>query len=491
MTSCCSTDRGRPAFQGIVQATPASLPIAVIGGGPVGLAAAAHLLERGLEPIVFEVAPSVAAAPRAWGHVRMFSPWRYNIDKAARALLERNGWAAPDPEMFPTGRDLAERYLAPLASLMALAARVRLGSRVTAVTKAGLGKVRTAGRDEAPFELHFENADGHEGRLLARAVIDASGTWGNHGSAGAGGLPAIGERAASDRIRYGMPDVFGADRARYAGRRVMVLGSGDSALGILIDLARLADQAPGTTIVWAARNRDLTRAFGGGAADQLPARGKLGMRVRALAERGVLDVVKPFAVGEIGHTPDGALLVTGLDSIGTRTVEVDEMVVATGLRPDLSLLREVRLDLDPALDCPRALAPLIDPNVHSCGTVRPHGAAELQQPESGLFIVGMKSYGRAPTFLLATGYEQVRSIAAFLAGDIEASRRVELDLPQTGVCSSNLVPEVSDMCCGGAAPAETGACCIQDVAAKSAGFAGCRCSSSAETTDIKEAETTE
>jgi hypothetical protein len=167
------------------------------------------------------------------------------------------------------------------------------------------------------------------------------------------------------------------------------------------------------------------------------------------------------------------------------------LVVATGLRPDLSLLREVRLDLDPALECPRALAPLIDPNVHSCGTVRPHGAAELQQPESGLFIVGMKSYGRAPTFLLATGYEQVRSVAAFLAGDIEASRRVELDLPQTGVCSSNLVLEVSEMCCGGPAPAETGACCIQDVEAKSARFAGCGCPSSAETNAIKEAEPTE
>ena len=120
------------------------------------------------------------------------------------------------------------------------------------------------------------------------------------------------------------------------------------------------------------------------------------------------------------------------------------------------MLREVRLDLDPALECPRALAPLIDPNVHSCGTVRPHGAAELEQPETGFFIAGMKSYGRAPTFLLATGYEQVRSIAAYLAGDIEASRRVELDLPETGVCSSNLSLFETDSCC---APAPAAACC--------------------------------
>ena len=50
----------------------------------------------------------------------------------------------------------------------------------------------------------------------------------------------------------------------------------------------------------------------------------------------------------------------------------------------------------------------------------------------------MKSYGRAPTFLLATGYEQVRSIAAALAGDWTAARDVQLDLPETGVCSTTL-----------------------------------------------------
>ena len=137
-------------------------------------------------------------------------------------------------------------------------------------------------------------------------------------------------------------------------------------------------------------------------------------------------------------------------SLEGETAEADEMVVATGLRPDLGILGEVRLDLDPALECPRVLAPLIDPNLHSCGTVRPHGAHELQQPDTGLFLAGMASYGRAPTFLLATGYEQVRSIAAFLVGDMEAARRVELDLPQTGVCSSSRVVAALDAeaaCC--------------------------------------------
>lgn len=488
MAACCfpvPSATARPT-----SADLAALPVAVIGGGPVGLAAALHLLARGLEPIILEAGPAVGTAVRAWGHVRMFSPWRYNTDKAATALLEGSGWTAPDPEAFPTGRELAERYLDPLAGLPEMRSRLRLGTRVTAVTRAGIGKVRTAGRDAEPFEVRLEDASGREGRLLARAVIDASGTWGNHGFAGAGGLPALGERAVADRIRYGIPNVLGAERERYAGRRAMVLGSGDSALGALIDLARLAEQAPGTAIIWAARNQDLTRALGGGAADQLPERGALGTRVRDLVERGVVELVKPFAVDGIEQTAGGALLVTGLDGAGARTVEVDEMVVATGFRPDLGVLREVRLDLDPALECPRALAPLIDPNVHSCGTVRPHGALELQQPEPGLFIVGMKSYGRAPTFLLATGYEQARSVAAYLAGDLEAAREVHLDLPETGVCSSRVSEEASS-CCGGPAPANAEACCTENTVAKAAEGTGCGCPPRAESESVREREPAE
>ena len=447
MNVCCAPACCSASDQNDVGQDCASLPVTVIGAGPVGLAAAAHLLARGIEVIVLEAGPTVGTAARSWGHVRMFSPWRYNVDKAARSLLEDHGWVQPNGEAFPTGRQLAEEYLEPLAALPEMASRIRLNTRVTAVTRSGVGKVRTAGREAAPFEIRFADIGGTERRLFARAVIDASGTWGNPGAAGAGGLPALGEQSAAARIRYGMPDVLGEERVRYAGRRVMVLGSGDSALGTLIDLARLVDTDPATTIIWAARNPNLTRAFGGGAADQLPERGALGMRVRGLAERGLLTVVHPFAVESIQLTATGALSVIGRDGLGSRSIQTDELVVATGFRPDLGSLREVRLDLDPALECPRALAPLIDPNVHSCGTVRPHGAAELEQPEQGLFIVGMKSYGRAPTFLMATGYEQVRSVAAFLAGDIAASRRVELDLPQTGVCSSSLSLADEPPCC--------------------------------------------
>jgi NADPH-dependent 2,4-dienoyl-CoA reductase/sulfur reductase-like enzyme len=430
--------------------------VAIIGGGPVGLAAAAHLLERGLEPVVFEAGYSVGTAPLDWGHVHTFSPWRYNLDRACRTLLERYGWAAPDAEAFPTGRELVEDYLAPLAALPEFDARLRLNTRVTGIARSRAGKIRDGGREQQPFEVRFQ-AGAQEGRLLAQAVIVATGTWGHPSPAGASGLAAIGEREAAGHIRYGMPDVLGTERGRYAGRRVLVVGSGHSAVGTLIDLAVLAEQAPGTTLLWAARSADLTRAYGGGAADQLPERGALGQQLRHLVESGAVELLAPFSVDEVSRGRDDSLRIMSLEG---RTVDADEMVVATGLRPDLGILGEVRLDLDPSLECPRVLAPLIDPNLHSCGTVRPHGALELQQPDRGLFLAGMASYGRAPTFLLATGYEQVRSIAAFLAGDLKAARRVELDLPQTGVCASNRVVAALDAEAACCTPTTTqGACC--------------------------------
>ncbi len=469
-TACCQPSCCTSAGDGIARTIgdrASNLPIAIIGAGPVGLAAAAHLLARNLDCIILEAGPSVGTGPRAWGHVRMFSPWRYNIDVACRDLLAPQGWRQPAVDHFPTGWDLVADYLEPLAQTPQIASQLRLDARVTAIARAGLGKVRSAGRDAASFEIHIGDARGDETRILARGVIDASGTWGNPNPAGASGLPAAGERKARNLIRYGMPDVLGSERSRYAGRRTLVVGTGHSAIGTIIDLCQLAtDAPPGTEVIWASRTGDLMRVFGGGAADQLPERGALGTHLKDLVTTGRVTVLAPFAVDTIENPPDDTLLVQGLADQAGSSVTVDQLVVATGLRPDLSILRELRLNLDPALECPSALGPLIDPNVHSCGTVRPHGAFELAQPEFGLFIAGMKSYGRAPTFLLATGYEPVRSIAALLAGDVQAARRVELDLPQTGVCTSDRASDEAVGCCSAEADGSSSR------AAKSAGCCG-------------------
>jgi thioredoxin reductase len=450
--------------------------VAILGAGPVGLAAAAHALERGLEPVVLEAGPEAGHAVRQWSHVRMFSSWQYNIDKAAARLLADVGWNAPDADDYPTGGELLAQYIAPLATRTRLKERIRLSSRVTAVGRAGFDRMKSNGRALAPFTVRYRNGKGPE-QLTADAVIDATGTWFSPSPAGADGLAAIGEEELRDRIVYGMPDVLGADRARYSGKAVAVLGSGHSAIGTLIDLVRLAEEAPATRAIWLLRGESPQKAFGGGSNDKLAARGALGAAFATLVASGRIDVRTGFRVSYIGLDGRGIRIATGRSTC-CRTVIVDELVVATGFRPDFSFLREVRLDLDPAVECPPALAPLIDPNVHSCGTVRPHGARELAQPEPGFYFAGMKSYGRAPTFLMLTGYEQVRSIMAELAGDHEAARNVELELPETGVCSGPGPTETlasSTGCCGGPPPAAKDGCCLADVQAKEAGRNGCGC----------------
>jgi|SRR5450631_4086799 hypothetical protein len=437
--------------------------VAVIGAGPVGLAAAAHLLERGLDPVVLEAGPTVAHGMRQWSHVRLFSPWGYNIDNAAGRLLAPTGWNSPEPQAYPTGGELVESYLEPLATRTALKTHIKTAARVTGIGRVGLDKVRTAGRALAPFELRYRNGAGDE-TFLADAVIDASGTWFSPNPAGASGLPAIGEDAARDRIAYGMPDVLGAQRARYAGKVVAVLGAGHSAAGTLIELAALARDVPETRIVWLLRGDDPAKSFGGGASDKLVARGAVGLTLANLVAKGGLHVETDFRVTRIEPAAH-RLRIAAIMAGHTRDVVVDELIVATGFRPDLGFLRELRLALDPALECPPALAPLIDPNEHSCGTVRPHGALELAQPEPNFYIAGMKSYGRAPTFLMLTGYEQVRSIAAELAGDRKAARRVDLVLPETGVCNVTAAAPSSG-CCGGPPQSDASACCAADETAR-------------------------
>ncbi|MGY3614572.1 NAD(P)-binding domain-containing protein [Bradyrhizobium sp. USDA 10063] len=447
--------------------------VAIIGAGPVGLAAAAHMIERGMTPTVLEAGSEAGDAVRQWSHVKLFSPWQYNIDEAARRLLEPTGWNSPDPQAYPTGGELVERYLQPLASRTILQEHIRMSARVTGISRVGFDKVKTRGRGNAPFELRYRNGAGDK-TLRADAVIDASGTWRSPNPAGANGLPAIGESEASTRIAYGMPDVLGPQRARYASKRVAVLGAGHSAIGTLVDLVTLAQSAPGTEVFWLLRGDDPAKSFGGGTNDKLQARGALGSMFADLVQRGNVRVEPAFRVTHLTMTEDGLRIGAGSACCG-RSLVVDELIVATGFRPDLGFLSELRLSLDPALDCPPALAPLIDPNEHSCGTVRPHGALELAQPEPGFYIAGMKSYGRAPTFLMLTGYEQVRSIAAELAGDIQAARRVELVLPETGVC--NVSASVKDGgCCGGPARTDASACCAADETARQSGDSGCGCS---------------
>jgi pyridine nucleotide-disulfide oxidoreductase len=425
--------RYRQASKQEIVMSDEQLPVVVIGAGPVGLAAAAHLIERGIEPMVLEAGEKAGAAVRQWSHVRLFSPWSEITDPAAEKLLAPAGWVKPDGSGYPSGRDWAEQYLQPLADV--LGDTVRFGATVTGVSRAGRDRIVDADREEQPFVVHVAYGDGREERREARAVIDASGTWATPGPAGGSGLPALGERSVAGRVTYRVPDLKDpAVRARYTGRRTAVIGSGASAFTALAYLADLAktDGGAGTHAVWILRRGISGSTFGGGEADQLPARGALGLAAKAAVDEGHADAVTGFRTEAIERDSGGRLVLVGED--GRHLDPVDEVIVLTGFRPDLSFLSELRLGLDERLQAPVALAPLIDPNRHSCGTVYPHGHRELSHPEQGIYLVGMKSYGRAPTFLAMTGYEQVRSVTAAIAGDTESADRVELTLPETGVC---------------------------------------------------------
>jgi thioredoxin reductase len=454
-----------------------ALPVAVIGAGPVGLAAAAHLVARGLTPLILEAGAGVGASLRQWGHVRVFSPWQYNVDPAAAELLTAAGWDAPEPTDLPTGGEIVSRYLEPLAALPTIAPHLRLGARVIAITRLGIDKMTDRARADAPFQLRWIDADGNEQAALARAVIDASGTWTQPNPMGVDGLPVIGERALVDRIAYGIPDVLGEARQHYAGKTTLVVGSGHSAINAALALLELQKTTPGTRVLWALRRNRIERLLGGGLNDQLPERGALGLAARQAIDSGRLQILAPFAARRVVAEGEGVLIEASLGGAAIN-LAVDRIIVATGFRPDLQVLSELRVAIDPSTEAPPALSPLIDPNQHSCGTVPPHGVDELAHPEAGFYIVGSKSYGRAPTFLMATGYEQVRSVVAELAGDPVAARQVHLVLPETGVCSAAPSSGSAGGCCGGPA-ATTDACCVADEIAKAEGEAGCGCAAPA------------
>jgi hypothetical protein len=379
----------------------------------------------------------------------LFSPWRDLVDSTSVTLLEETGWTAPHGDSFPTGGDWAAAYLQPLADALG---DVRYSSRVVGVAKKGRDLMVDADRETESFSVHVLGPDG-EDVVEARAVLDASGTWETSNPLGGDGVRAVGEAANAARISYRVPDFrVAAVAERYSDRHIVVAGTGASAKTALIELVRLAESAPSTRITWLVRRTTIGNAFGGGENDELEKRGELGEEAKAAVHLGPVTTRTAFRTSAVTAADDGTLTLTSVDR--QRVEGVDEVIALTGFRPDLSFLSEVRLDLDPVLQAPSSLAPMIDPNVHSCGTVEPHGAKVLTHPEAGLYLVGMKSYGRAPSFLTLTGYEQVRSVVAEIAGDHDAAARVELVLPDTGVCGG----------AGGFGDSGHAACCAPSIA---------------------------
>lgn len=413
------------------------LPVAIIGGGPVGLSAAAHLKKSKQPFILFELGNQIGANILKWGHVRLFSPWEYNIDKAAETLLREAQIPIPNKTYVPYGKEIIEEYLKPLANLTGIKENIHLNSNVISIGRNGLDKMKDDNREGLPFSIQvIEN--GKFKLYKAKAIIDATGTWQNPNPVGSGGIFAVGEVENRAHIYYGMPDINETDNDKYANKTTLVVGGGHSAIGSILALNSLIKKFPNTKIHWLLRKQQVSDVFGGQEADKFKARGTLGIQIEKLVKSGAIKIHTPVYIHEIEKN-NGQLVINGLKHKDSFILQgIDEIISSTGSRPDFSFLREIRFDSDASIESVPKLANLIDPNIHSCGTVRPHGETELRQKEKDFYIVGMKSYGRAPTFLMTTGYEQVRSIVAFMNGDFDSAKRVELNLPETGVCSSGI-----------------------------------------------------
>ncbi|KMY32173.1 flavoprotein [Lysinibacillus xylanilyticus] len=440
-SSCCTTAKDI-AVQETFNDLNKELPIVIIGAGPIGLAAAAHLVEKNQSFILLEAGSEIAHNIRTWGHVTLFSPWRYNINKAAKVLLEETDWQEPILETLPTGHELIDLYLKPLAELAQIKPYIQLNSKVVGISRQFNDKMKSKNRVNQSFKIYVEKGDDIS-IIEAKAVIDATGTWGNPNPANSTGVWLQTEKALAEHIEYGIPDIK-VNSSRYTNKKIAVIGGGHSAINTLLSLVELQKENPSTKLVWIMRKNSVDEVYGGKEKDALEARGALGIRIQELVETEKIEVVTPFYISMVKKEEKINIIGT-LNDEQTVLTEFDELIVNAGNRPDFTINNELRLSIDTVTESVQALAPLIDPNVHSCGTVRAHGEEILRQPEKDFYIVGAKSYGRAPTFLMATGYEQVRSIAAYLAGDVEASQRVELELPETGVCSSNL--NKSNTCC--------------------------------------------
>ena len=402
---------------------PSRNSLAIIGAGPVGLEAAAAARERGFDVHIFERG-EVGAHPIAWGHVRMFTPWRMNVGPHSAQWLETAGWARPEAEAYPTGAELAQHYLEPLGKHPQLAPRIHAHTQVVHVSRRGMLKgdaVGGAARREHPFRLLVRDVGGRESYLHAYAVIDASGVYGQPHWAGDGGIPARRELYLAPQMSYRIDDVLDLQRARYAAKRTLVIGAGASAATTVCDLARLASEAPGTMVLWATRGA-AGALYSQFTDDPLPARRELYARARALA--GGADpsvthigdaVVEELEFNSATHRYHAVLRV----GEQVRREEIDQVIVNTGFGPDDSLYRELQVHECEITRAPYRLAKALrEAGSTDCLTAPALGADVLANPEPDFYILGHKSYGRNPHFLLQTGYQQCADVIDRLAVDL-------------------------------------------------------------------------
>ncbi len=389
--------------------------VAILGAGPTGLEAALACADRGRPFTVYEASPEVAANVRAWGHVRLFTPWDMNVSPRMADHLAAAGLDVPAGDEFPTGHDLVERLLVPVASLPEVTPHVRLGARVVGVGRHGLLKheeIATPERASRPFRLLLETADGEE-VASASVVLDCTGTYGHANTLGDGGIPAPGERLLGEEIVRILPD-FDTEIEAWTGRRVLLVGTGASAQTAATSLAGLVAADPSTEVVWAVR--DPAPTWGAVDDDPLPARASLVAEATRLAAGDQPGVTVRTGVAIEGLSrDDGRIRVILRGAAGSDDIVVDRVLALTGYVGDHGLYRQLQVHECYATAAPIELsAALLGAAGGDCLDQVSHGPDVLRNPEPNFFILGIKSYGRVNQFLLRIGWDQVDDVFSLL-----------------------------------------------------------------------------
>jgi thioredoxin reductase len=395
--------------------------IAILGAGPTGLEAALAAVDSGLAFTVYEASPEIAGHVRSWGHVRLFSPWSMNVSARMRRHLEAAGLAVPsaDDASCPTGAELIETILQPVAELPAIAPHLQTGVRVREIGRQGLLKheeIASERRAKTSFRLLLERSDGEESTVGAEVVLDCTGSYGNPNTLGDGGIAAPGENALGERILRQIPD-FLKEPESWAGSTVLLVGAGHSAQTAAIDLARFAELYPGTRVLWAQRKDETPSVLTED--DALPERARLVAKAARVTEDadGPVETLRGVVVDALARK-NGKIAVTLRHTDGTTSaVVVDRVLSLTGSVGDHSLYRQLQVHECYATSGPMKLAAaLLGSASQDCLDQGSHGADALLNPEPNFFILGAKSYGRNATFLMRVGWEQVAEVFGVLTG---------------------------------------------------------------------------
>ena len=389
--------------------------IAILGAGPIGLEAALAAAEAGRSFTVYEAAPDVAGHVRSWGHVSLFTPWSLNVSPRMRDALAAAGLEAPEGDACPTGAELVERVLQPVAELPQIKDHLRLGTEVRRIGRQGLLKheeIGSAERGRRPFRLLVRDAAGDRAEE-ADLVIDCTGLS-EPNPVGDGGIPALGEEVLNGAICHRIPDLD-TEAADWAGRRVLLIGAGHSAQTAVCDLL----EHEGIRVIWTLRSEQPNLAPV--ADDPLPERARLTAAAGRLAADPPpnLELRAGVVVNSLERSGDEIVVTLRRADGTTESVAVDRILALTGKVGDHQLYRQLQVHECYATSGPMKLAAALLGAGSSaaggdCLQQTSQGVDTLKNPEPGFFILGSKSYGRRNDFLMRVGWEQVGEVFELL-----------------------------------------------------------------------------